>query len=119
MATIKRYTFLASLAILSSCASPGEGPKANAGYKAAEPAIKAIDAYFHLNSAYPSSLEELVPRFISDNDLIVVMPGKKTVPLTYRQADDGFELSFSYVGPGTNKCVYQSKNRTWTCHGAY
>ena len=116
---VVKISLLAFFVLLTSCASPGEGAKAKSGYSAAAPVIAALDAYHGANAAYPSSLNELVPKFITSNDLNVVFPDKKATTFKYRRVYDGYELSFAYTGPGTNQCVYREKTKTWQCYGAY
>lgn len=116
---IAKNFLIAGVVILSACTAPGEGVKAKSGYAAAAPVITALEAYHQANAAYPSSLNQLVPKFIAGDRLEATMPDKKVTPFKYRQVDNGYELSFSYTGPGTNQCVYRESTKAWKCYGAY
>jgi len=116
---ITKILLIAGVMILSACAAPGEGVKAKSDYAAAAPVIMALEAYHQANAAYPSSLDQLVPNFIAGDRLAVTMPDKKVTPFKYRQVDNGYELSFSYIGHGTNQCVYRESAKAWKCYGAY
>jgi hypothetical protein len=119
MNAAKNVLLLAGFAFLSACAAPGEGVKAKSGYAAAAPVIKALEAYHQANAGYPASLDKLVPAFIAGDRLAATMPDGKVRPLEYRQVANGYELSFSYTGPGTNQCVYRASTEGWKCYGAY
>lgn len=110
---------IAGLVALSACAAPGEGVKAKSGYVAAAPVITALEAYRQANASYPSSLNQLVPKFFAGDRLTATMLDNKVTPFKYRQVDNGYELSFSYTGPGTNQCVYRESTKAWKCYGAY
>ncbi|UPG89486.1 hypothetical protein L2Y96_19130 [Luteibacter aegosomaticola] len=119
MNAAKNVLLLAGFALLSACAAPGEGAKAKSGYAAAAPVIKALEAYHQANAVYPASLDMLVPTFIAGDRLAATMPDKKATPFAYRQVANGYELSFSYTGTGTNQCVYRANTEGWKCYGAY
>lgn len=110
---------LAGFVVASSCAGPGEGVKAEAGYAAATPIITALEAYRQANGNYPSSLSELTPKFIIRDQLSVKFYDNKSTEFIYRKFGNGYELAFSYSGPGTNQCVYRNSAKTWRCYGAY
>jgi hypothetical protein len=116
---IARIFLIAVAVILSACAAPGEGAKAKSGYTAAGPVIAALEAYRQASGVYPPSLNQLVPRFIAVDQLAATMPDNKVAPFKYRQVDNGYELLFSYAGPGINQCVYKESTKAWKCYGAY
>ncbi|HTV83820.1 MAG TPA: hypothetical protein VME63_00325 [Dyella sp.] len=118
MNIVKNF-LISGVVIFSACVAPGDGVKAKSGYAAAAPVIKALDAYHQVNDAYPSSLNQLVPKFIAGDRLVATTPDRKVTPFKYRQVDNGYELSFSYTGPGTNQCVYRESAKAWKCYGAY
>ena len=117
--SIAKNLLIAGVVILSACAAPGEGVKAKSGYAAAAPVITALEAYRQANAAYPSSLNQLVPKYIAADRLTATIPDNKVMPFKYRQVDSGYELSFSYTGPGTNQCVYRESTKAWKCYGGY
>ncbi len=106
---------LAALLLLAACAKPGEGAKADAGYKLAAPVIDALQTYHALEGRYPAALDALVPVYLDTLPRETV-----TGPLQYKLASDGsgYELSFRYTGPGMNVCTYKP-DASWRCYGYY
>jgi len=92
---------------------PGVGEKAEHGYATLEPLIKTLEQYQADTSAYPESLEELVPDYISSIPTEV-----NDQPIYYKKVDESFILSFHYIGPGMNTCSYTPEDQ-WQCSGAY
>ena len=88
---------------------PGEGPKAEAGRKASQPVIVALEAYRLARGQYPEDLDELslgmsgvLPKQIDGN------------PVLYTRTDSGYELTFSYASPLPTHCTYTTV-RKWQC----
>lgn len=114
-------TFFAGLIVAVFCACspfatdepPGVGEKAEKGYAACAPVIAALENYKESNGAYPNSLAELVPDYIS-----AVPTEVNDIPITYEKVDESYTLSFGYTGPGMNRCTY-SPEENWHCSGAY
>ena len=103
------------LLLLAGCERPGEGAKAAAGYAACEPVIEALEQFDAENRLYPDALVDLVPSYLSE------VPGEVGgYPLDYRATDAGrsYELTFSYSGPGMNRCRYRP-DTGWACNGYY
>ncbi len=92
---------------------PGVGEKAEQGYAVSAPVIAALEKYKLEVGTYPDSLDELVPDYLS------ALPGKVIDnSLDYNKTEEGFSLSFYYIGPGMNACTY-TPEKTWQCSGAY
>ena len=100
------------LLLLAGCERPGEGVQAAAGYAACAPVIGALGPFENENGRYP---EMLAPTYLSE-----VPGGVGGYPLDYRATDAGrgFELAFSYSGPGMNTCRYRP-DMGWACSGYY
>ena len=108
-----------SAVLLQACHPPGEGPRADAGYKKSEEIIKAIDSYRAVSGRYPTQLSDLVPRFLSTNDLTLRAAENSEYPFKYIVSETGYELTFRYSGPGVNDCTYSSATKKWSCRGRY
>ena len=92
---------------------PGQGAKAEAGYQASQPIIAALEQYGREKGEYPDSLEALVPTYLP------ALPGPVNgYPIDYAKKDSGYELMFSYEGPGMNRCTY-TPEAEWNCYGYY
>lgn len=118
---------------LTSCVSsvPGEGRKARIGFKHAAPIIAALEQFHKAHGKYPVELRELVPTYLSSEQLVLPSPlggGVTRIRPTatydphafsYDQNDEGYTLSFSYEGPGINRCFYDSESRKWSSFGHY
>jgi len=92
---------------------PGEGAKAERGYKTAAPVIEALHKYYKANAIYPDSLSQLVPVYVP-------VIGREP-ELSYSSISLGkdYELKFSYTGPGVNHCTYIGSKKKWECDGYY
>ena len=106
--------------LLTACAGqteepPGMGAKAERGYAVCNFIIQILELYKSDTGTYPDSLAELVPNYSSS------MPAEVNgEPIIYHKTADGYELSFSYIGPGMNVCTYSTQEgRQWRCSGAY
>jgi hypothetical protein len=104
------------LIYLGMCAPPpGRGARAADGDRRAEVVLRALEAYRTQVGNYPDSLRRLVPAFLPESALA----GPQRYPFAIRQESNGFVLSFTYTGPGMNKCRYPSSTRVWSCSGYY
>ena len=92
---------------------PGVGAKAERGYAACEPIITALEQVRAETGEYPAALEELVPEYLASIPRTV-----NDQPLEYAKTPAGFSLTFRYLGPGMNWCVYTPADG-WDCSGAY
>lgn len=103
------------LLLLAGCEKPGEGAKAEMGYKLARPVIAALDKYRQAEGRYPGDLQALVPAYMDP-----VPTGPDLPRLDYRLTSEGasYELTFRYVGPGMNVCNY-TPGPGWNCYGYY
>ena len=116
-----KYILLVCLAVTTICACgavptdepPGVGEKADRGYAACAPIIEALEKYLSDKGTYPETLEELIPDYI---DTIPAEVNEN--PIAYQKAEDGYSLSFYYIGPGMNWCNYTPEDG-WNCSGAY
>jgi hypothetical protein len=117
---------------LESCVSaPGEGWKAREGFKHAAPVIAALEQFHKDHGKYPVELQELVPTYLSHDQLVVPSPLGAGVTrirptatydphvFSYDQNGEGYTLNFSYEGPGINRCFYDSESRKWYSHGYF
>lgn len=92
---------------------PGQGAKAEAGYQACEPVIAALEQFGREKGQYPNSLDALVPAYLP------LLPGPVNgYPIDYKKTDGGYSLTFSYEGPGMNRCTYTPQEE-WDCSGYY
>lgn len=92
---------------------PGVGEKAEYGYAALDPIIKALEQYRADKGAYPEAIEELSPEYLSEIPTEV-----NDQPISYTKAGKSFSVTFHYTGPGMNTCTYTPENK-WHCSGAY
>ena len=113
--TILLIAILAVMACktLSVDEAPGVGEKAELGYAVCDPIIAAVEQYKIDKGAYPETLEELVPDYLSE-----VPTEVNNQPISYTKTDSSFSLAFHYIGPGMNTCSYTPENK-WKCSGAY
>ena len=125
--------FLGCVALcLTSCQPPpGEGRKAEAGFRHAAPVVAALERFHQDRGSYPTELEELVPTYLSSERVLLPPPlhaGIQRIRSTasdnprmfsYDKDGDGYTLGFSYEGPGQNNCIYNSETKTWHSAGYY
>lgn len=117
---------------VTSCQSPpGQGWKAETGFHHAVPVIAALEEFHRDRGTYPIELSELVPAYLSFDKLLLPSPLgggieriRSTAPnnphmFSYDQNGNSYDLSFSYEGPGINRCFYDSKTKSWYSHGYY
>ena len=98
--------------VTAACPAPGRGPKAARGYAQAQPILNALAAYHRAHDGYPNELSTLVPGYLDSAAF--------RVPVEYRRlASDDYEVSFRYVGPGSNHCAYRASARVWSCSGLF
>lgn len=88
---------------------PGEGPRAEAGRRAAAPVITAIERYRNLHGEYPDDLDVLesevpgsVPREINGH------------PVRYERSGTVYRLTFSYAAPLPTHCTWTPATK-WKC----
>jgi hypothetical protein len=124
--SFKRLGLLLGLALIVACAvigymiwsnlnapPPGVGPKADQGYQVCAPVIAALEHYHAQSGAYPESLKELVPNFLTAINYTV-----GEVEINYRPLESSYQLEFRYTGPGMNICTY-TPNTSWKCTGYF
>ena len=99
---------------LAACPGPGEGAKAELGYRECAPVLDALGRHFARTGQYPAALDELV----NPDDALTAVPEPNGNPLRYSSTNTDFELVFTYTGPGVNHCS-TSRARTWSCSGYY
>lgn len=107
----------AALLLLAACPKPGEGPKAERGYRRAAPVIQALARYHASRGDYPDSLGLLAPRWIAASALAA--PVQPEYPFEYTHTYQGYLLTFRYTGPGMNECTYSQPPGTWKCGGHF
>jgi len=119
--TLAAYIF-ALAASLSGCTlydslfdPPGKGELAERGYAICAPLIAALEKHRTEHQVYVASLTELTPTYLS------ALPNEdiKSMHVAYFTGGTNYELSFSYAGPGMNKCTYRSEKQAWSCMGYY
>jgi hypothetical protein len=101
------------------CDAPGEEPKAERGYRRAEPVLGALARFRADRGLYPESLLRLVPEYLSAAALAIPDRRQERYPLGYRRVAEQCELSFRYAGPGMNECTYRSATAAWDCRGYF
>ncbi len=117
--SFKTFSFLFITCLtLAACSlftpePPGVGEKAERGYAALDPIIKALEQYHTDKGAYPESLEELVPYYITSIPTQV-----NDESIFYTKSGESYSLAFHYIGPGMNTCTYTPEDN-WQCSGAY
>ncbi len=118
MTNLFRYTVgvLACPLVLSACTPPGDGPKALTGFKASAAIIQGLGEYHSKNGAYPDTLALLVPAFLTSLQL---SPPHGVGRYDYSRKANAFSLGFSYHGPGSNTCTFDSIARAWACSGHF
>lgn len=90
---------------------PGEGQKAEAGYKACAPIIEALESYEAEHNAYPEKLDALVPGYLPEDSI-----KPEDFLFDYQITDTSYKLVFRYTGPGMNICTYTPETG-WDCFG--
>jgi hypothetical protein len=113
-----RLLGLALVLLSLGCPRPGEGRKAEAGYRRAAPIIAALERYRSERGSYPDSLASLPPEWLPEE----LRGSAPRYGLHYERKDDRYELTFSYGGPGINHCTYDPaapEARRWSCGGYY
>lgn len=98
--------------------APGEGVAAAKSFRELAVVIQAVEKYKADNGTYPGELARLVPKYLPSLPDMSNKNRKSNVAYFSKENGTGFELSFSYSGPGTNHCTY-SFPKGWVCHGAY
>jgi hypothetical protein len=86
---------------------------------------------------FPADLSELVTMYLPETKALRVRsqvdpgysprapaPGPQQAysrfnEFGYHRDGDSYALSFSYTGPGMNRCWYDSKTRRWSARGYY
>jgi len=104
---------LGSLGCDAFAPDPGSGSVAERGYREFQPAIEALEAYRQREGSYPDSLEILVQA----GDLAELPEAPQPDHIArYRLGPDGYELLFTYTGPGVNRCTHRPASG-WSCEG--
>ena len=114
-----RRILAVALLATAACPAPGEGVKAERGYRRAEPIIAALERFRADSGHYPGALTALVPAYLPDSALTVPAREQERYPWTYALADAAYTLQFRYTGPGSNECTYLGATRQWHCSGLY
>ena len=114
-----RWLLAAAMLATTSCPAPGEGAKAERGYRRAEPIIGALDRFHADSGHFPATLEGLVPAYLADTALAVPSREQERYPWTYNLEDSSYTLQFRYTGPGSNECTYLGTTKRWECSGLY
>ena len=99
---------------------PGSGAVARAAQNRAEAIVELLTTSKAITGRYPASLHAVEPSGLPDT----VLPRFAAIvgdSLGYRtdSAGRGFELSFSYTGPGRNHCQRTDTSATWHCNGYF
>ena len=115
----RRAAAVGALLAAAACDAPGEGPKAERGYRRAEPVIGALGRFRTDRGAYPDSLPQLVPAYLPAAALAIPDRPQERYPLGYRRVAGHYELTFRYAGPGMNECAYRSATAAWACRGYF
>jgi hypothetical protein len=105
--------FLLAALALGGCCGPSECRPAKEGFARYAPVIQALERYRQEHGAYPPALADLVPAYLPRID------EPESADLRYDRRDAGFDLGFTYYGPGVNNCWYESTRKSWSCSGYY
>ena len=116
---LRRAGVVGLIVLLVRCDAPSQGPKAERGYRRAEPVIGALARFYADSGHYPDSLSQLVPAYLPAARLEVPAHPQERFPFEYRRAAGQYTLGFRYVGPGMNECTYHSAAATWDCSGYF
>lgn len=97
---------------------PGEGVAARDGKAYAESLVPALAQFHRQTGVYPDSLSQL--KRVGDAEGPMGKNGRwHWSRYTYRREGSEYVLGFSYRGPGTNECEFQSQERRWKCSGHF
>jgi hypothetical protein len=81
--------------------------------------IVALEACHRDSSAYPKTLRDLVPKYLSPAALTAPDDDARLKSHFEYRADSGrFELSLRYYGPGVNRCRV-GPGTSWSCSGYF
>jgi hypothetical protein len=97
----------------------GQGAVADKGRSIAAPVIAALEVYHARVGSYPVSLRDLA---FTDSTAVYRLLGDTLGRRSwgYRATAQGYELEFSYTGPGMNFCFYRGGTEPkWRCGGYY
>ncbi len=103
------------IALFGCFDKPGEGKKAEKGYKICNTIIIALDSCYKENTVYPDSLSFLVPDYMK---AIPADDNIQSLEYTVSNLKDSFSLTFTYTAPGVNRCTY-TQEKKWKCNGYY
>jgi len=116
--TFGRVALLCAASAFLACPAPGEGAKAERGYRRAAPVIAALQRFHATTDSYPQSLLTLIPQYLDSAAAPAAIETQES-PLGYVRSARDFELSFRYGGPGINECTYRSVTGLWKCSGHF
>ena len=101
------------------CMPPaGNGVVPERRYRQATSIIQGLEAYRRARGTYPDSLAQLVPGFLSPEQLTE----SRTAPdsaFAYSRSGTEYSLRFHYIRPGMNRCEYRSSVPRWLCSGYF
>lgn len=101
---------------MSMCSPPaGRGWDFEQWYAYMQPRIDALAAYHRDVGVYPDSLQQLVPRYLSDSVVTAMPEGARRRIRYFVDSTRSYVLSFEYYGPRVNLCTYRSGDREWRC----
>ena len=101
--------------------SPDDCPQAVDGRRLLQPVVDGLSAYHRTQGAYPAQVSDLVPRYVSslpDRPTWATDPAGPGAWWEFRTDSTGYELTFTYYGPGANHCT-ASAAEPWSCSGYY
>jgi len=90
-----------------------ECEQAKDGFAKYSPIVNALELYKNDNGQYPSSLNQLTPKYLDH------LPDLSNHKLSYINNENSYELRFTYYGPGVNDCVYTPEHSSWKCNGYF
>jgi hypothetical protein len=96
----------------------GESGKSRLARGYGAPVILALAHYDQTVGAYPERLADLVPGYLSSENLRAPDRGPLHHPFEYTRDSLGFQLLVRYVGPGMNECRY-TPTAGWHCGGYF
>jgi len=83
------------------------------------PVVAALGRYRTEHGAYPTSLAELVPRYLPETALDAPTRSPLAHPFEFRTRGDAFMLRVREAPPRYSGCEYSSRTQRWYCSGYF
>lgn len=96
----------------------GESGKNRLARAYGAPVISALERYHSARGEYPKNLGDLVPEYLSGDQLRASDESVLANPFEYRVDSGSYDLSVQFGGPGMNECHYRP-GKAWRCGGYF